>query len=219
VKLTKIVYPVILIGTSLAEVNYSLNLNLASQYVLEGRAATENPFISASLEATVQDFNFSIFSGTAINEEYIETIFYVGYGKELNNGLSFGFGFGHLEFGHDGTNDDELDASVSYNLGYGWEASVSWLYSFEADGSYVDIGVVKSIDLGHGVTLSPYALLAYDFGYSTEDFDGVNHFQFGAEVTYDIFSFAAHQVIALEDVERDGGGDEFFVNTGVTWEF
>ena len=223
-KLIRLISPFFLLGSASAEIGYSLNIDLASQYVSEGRTNTENPFLSTTIESTFQDVTLGFFQGVAIGENLQETNFSFHYGTDLAEGLAFSIGYTHLEFTNEDASDNEVDVSLAYSFGDLWEASVVLVYSDEAEGYFAEAAISKGIDLYKGLTITPYTLVAFDFGFVTEEFDGGNHIQVGFELAYELNAsvqtyLALHRSFALEDIEREGLSGEFWANVGVTWEF
>lgn len=119
-------------------------------------------------------------------ENYSEVNLGVGYGVEAG-GFEFSAGYTRLEFIHDNTKDNELSGEAGYGGFPFASASAAIVYSTEAEGSFLEFTTSVEIPKFFGLlTVSPYALQSFDFGYRTKENDGANNFQFGVEAVLDL---------------------------------
>ncbi len=142
--------------------------------------------------------------------DYNEWNLFAELGFELAEGLDAYVGFTYLAFFESGekSEDREAGAGLSYAIGDYLEAAADFVYSFEAEGSFVELALAAPLDLAEGFGLAPYALLGLDFGYRTEEYDGFNHFQIGLDAEYALserFAIGAYAAyaFALEDIDRE----------------
>ncbi len=124
-------------------------------------------------------------------EQYSEVNIGVGYGVEFHE-VELSVGYTRLEFTHDNTKDNEFFAEAGYGGLPFVSGSVGYVYSTEEDGSFVEIGASVDIPQFFGsITVFPYVLQSFDFGYITPEHDGANNFQIGVEVDVAIWDKAA----------------------------
>lgn len=146
--------------------------------------------------------------GTSV--DYNEWNLFAELGFELAEDLDAYVGFTYLAFfeGGDKSEDREAGAGLAYRIGNSLEAAADFVYSFEAEGSFVELALASPLELADGFGVAPYALLGLDFGYRTEEYDGFNHFQVGLDAEYalgDRFAVGAYAAyaFALEDIDRE----------------
>ncbi|WP_462137287.1 hypothetical protein [Candidatus Mycalebacterium sp.] len=139
------------------------------------------------LGASVDYKGFSVaFDHTGGDKEnFSEINLGVGYGFEFAD-FEFGASYTRLEFTHDDTKDNEWAAEASYGGLPFVSVSVAYVYATEAEGSFVEIAASSDIPVFGRVTVSPYVLQAFDFGYITKENDGANNFQIGVEAGFEV---------------------------------
>lgn len=125
--------------------------------------------------------------------------------EELDICLSYTHEFGGYEFTLDYTrleylSDDAGDNWFSGGLAY---SSFPWLipkilvlHSTEADGQYAAAMLSSDLALfNERLTVSPYVLEGFDFGFATAEYDGPNHLEIGLEAALtltEMLEFGAH---------------------------
>ncbi len=114
----------------------------------------------------------------------------------------------------------EYAAALFYN---GWEhvtPGVEYVYRTDANGGLLALILESEVEIG-GLTLSPYAAVKFDYGYATEDYDGLNHVEAGVawdtslsddlEMTLYIAYLSAQENLRRDDEDNNyfWGGVEF----------
>ncbi|MFP4352484.1 MAG: hypothetical protein ACLFRP_09725 [Puniceicoccaceae bacterium] len=142
--------------------------------------------------------------------DYNEWNLFGELGFALTEELSVYAGFTYLAFFEEGdkSEDREIGAGASYAIGGYLEAAADYVYSFESEGSFVELALAAPLEPAADLELAPYVLLGLDFGYRTEAYDGFNHFQVGVDAAYALTgNFAvggyAAYAFALEDIDKE----------------
>ena len=130
-----------------------------------------------------------------------------------------------LEFLEDGESDNEISAGMEiYGISY-FVPALDYAYSTEADGGFLELSVRSGITLLDGqLSLEPYILEGFDFGYATRKHDGPNNFQMGIDFSFELSKTlsivgSVAQSLAQDDVKHDGLGDVSWVSIGMAAEF
>lgn len=196
-----------------------------SRYVAEGRSELEDGGIfSAELVAARSGFELGLWTAAGHRDNYRELNLTGGYGSTWQ-GVDWGVGYTHLEFGPDSADDDELSGSMVTGLPGGFDLRVGAVYSFEADGTFLQLALSYPFDLfaGH-LQLEPYLLEGLDFGYRTAGHDGLNHMELGIEGNLmindrlSLIGYIRHS-FAQTDVKREGLGDVSWAGVGLSLSF
>ncbi len=207
---------------ALKEVNAEFHGGWESSYVSEGRYELERGglyIFGASLE--YKGFSAVFDHLGSDKENYSEVNFGVGYGFEFKD-FGCSVGYTRLEFTHDETKDNEWGGEISYGGIPFVSATAAYVYSTEAEGSFAELSASVDVPKFFGfVTVSPYALQSFDFGFATDENDGANNFQFGAEITFDILekvSLVGHLSHSVEqkDIKAERRNDDGVKAAG-TW--
>ena len=206
------------------EVEYAANFDWASKYVEQGFETTEDSFYTLSFEAGLNNWSLGLLAGYAPDQDYRETNVSLTYAYTLSDEAEVTFGYTRYDYQEDDSYGNELDLIFYYTPMEELEAYLHFGYNFEVDGVFVESGVSYRYEFDHGFSVTPYALVGFDFDYLTPEFNGGNHVQVGVELAYQVSAesiiyLAAHQSGALENIDREGSGDLFWVNAGVTYEF
>jgi len=193
-----------------------------SKYVSEGRDNLKEGGLF-SLESGFELSNFSFLVWYAISDasNYQELHLSLEYALKFAGFESY-IGYTRLEFLKDSESDNEFSAGVVYTK-YPWLIpAVDYVYSSEANGSFVEFFLRSNIKLVNDrLTLSPYVKEGLDLGYSTEKHDGLNNFQTGLEVVIpltkkiELNGYIAYS-LAQEDVKRENQDDLTWVGIGVS---
>lgn len=210
-----------------------IDLGWDSKYISEGRNNLDKGGIYWAT-AAIQKNNFNVYAtvGRGDSQHYTEWNFGIEYGFDLTDNLSGSVGYQRLEFyGDERAHDNELFSNLEYTVVDWLVPSISYTYSTEADGSFVEVSLHSNWELSQGFTVSPYVTQGFDFKYATEDHDGANHFQFGVEAEYLlpnnlVLSGHISHTIAQEDIKLEarnngvtGSLDETFAGIHLSWSF
>jgi len=200
-------------------------LSYESKYVSEGRNNLEDGGLF-SFESCfgIDGFEFGAWFAIGETVNYQELNVSGEYLYELA-GFDICVGYTRLEFLKDSESDNEINAGVAYTAFPWLIPSLNYVYSTEAEGSFVEISIMSEISiLQERLTISPYIMEGFDFGYVTEEFDGQNNLQLGIEIAVSatdqiqITGYIAHSW-AHEDVRREGLGDQTWAGIGVLLAF
>ncbi|MCK8045135.1 hypothetical protein MSG37_09570 [Shewanella sp. 1CM18E] len=215
------------------EIQALVDLGWDSKYISEGRNNLDKGGIYWAT-AAIQKNNLNVYAtvGRGDSQHYTEWNFGIEYGFDLTDNLSGSVGYQRLEFyGDERAHDNELFSNLEYTAVDWLVPSISYTYSTEANGSFVEVSLHSNWELAQGFTVSPYLTQAFDFKYATEDHDGANHFQFGIEAEYLlpnnlVLSGHISHSIAQEDIKLEarnngvtGSLDETFAGIHLSWSF
>ncbi len=210
-----------------------IDLGWDSKYISEGRNNLDKGGIYWAT-AAVQKDNVNVYAsvGRGDSQHYTEWNFGIEYAFELSENVSGSLGYQRLEFyGDDRDHDNELFSSLEYTAVEWLIPSVSYTYSTEAAGYFVEVSLHSNWELAEGLNVSPYVTQGFDFQYVTEEHDGPNHFQFGVEAEYLlpnnlVVSGHISHTIAQEDIKLEarnegitGSLDETFAGLHLSWNF
>ena len=199
-------------------------------------------------ETKLPDFYVGGWWAVGDDEDFTETNLFIGKVFEWNN-YSLDFSYTWLntdeeeeeedENGDNGDNgnddangheeEDEADEDHELLVVFSCEEcipfvtpEIGYVYSTEADGGAVEIELSKEIEMG-SITLEPFAEALIDFGYVTDEYDGLNHIVVGLEVSIPIHDqvnleiYGAHS-FAEENIRREGGEDHTWGGIGLEFE-
>lgn len=196
-----------------------------SRYVDSGREDLDDSGIfSGELIGSCDGFSLGAWYGVADSEHYEELNLFAAYGFELGD-VAVEVGYTHLEFDPDSGNDDELSLEAEVEVLGGFVIGVGGVYSFEADGSFVEISLAYPLAfLEERLWLTPSVHEGFDYGYRSESHNGPNHVQVGLDLEYKLterttlIGYVAHS-FAQDDVEREELGDVSWFGLGLNAQF
>lgn len=148
--------------------------------------------------------------GVATSEDFIEFNGGIGYQQPLNDWL-FSGSYTRLEFFGDArSHDNELALQIDYQ-GLDWlTPSLVYTYATEATGGFLEFSLTGHWPVNNNISLLPYVMQAWDFGYASDDFDGPNNLQFGlmSDVWLSpmfMLSWHISRTIAMRDIQHELG--------------
>lgn len=207
-----------------------LDAGFDSKYISEGRNNLESGGI-AWTTASLHKNGLTAYAtmGRGTDQHYIEWNFGLEYGFNLSENIEASLGYQRLEFyGNERDQDNELFSTFVYT-GVEWLApSISYTYSSEANGYFVEASLHGHWNINNSFSISPYVTQAFDFKYATKEHDGANHIQFGVESEYllaDSITVAVHvsHSVAQNDIKRENSDssdlDQTFLGGHITWVF
>jgi len=123
--------------------------------------------------------------GSGLEEDYKELQFSAGLSFNLSD-VGISFGLTDLSFLHDDSKGQEFYTELSYS-------KINWLtptlvnvYSFEAEGSFLELLLEFNIpSQNEKFGIAPFLLAGYDLGF-VEDIHCINNFQTGLELSYQL---------------------------------
>ncbi len=172
--------------SSMNNMEISYNNSFESKYISEGRDNLESGGLSSfNTDISYHWFNLNIWYGTGADKDYRELQYSAGLSFDLSN-IGINFGLTDLSFLHDDSKDQEFYTELSYNK-FNWlTPTLVNVYSFETEGSFVKLLLEFNIPLQiEQLSLTPFLLGGLDFGY-VEDTNGLNNFQMGMELSYQL---------------------------------
>ncbi|QYJ97510.1 hypothetical protein K0J45_18760 [Shewanella alkalitolerans] len=192
------------------DTNVILDLGWDSKYISEGRNNLDKGGIYwATAAVQIDDLTLFTTVGRGDSQYYIEWNMGLEYGFELGDNLSAALGYQRIEaYGDERCGDNELFATLEYT-GIAWlTPSLSYTYSTEAAGYFVEASLHSEWPVSDRLTLTPYVTQAFDFQYVTEAHNGPNHFQFGLEAQYQladrlVLSGHLSRTLAQEDIKQE----------------
>lgn len=203
----------------------SAGITWESKYVSEGRDNLEDGgLFSSETSFEINGFGFGAWYAIGDSVNYQELNLSIEYQFEMAE-FETSIGYTRLEFLKDDENDNEFSAGVAYTALPWIIPTLSYIYSTEAQGAFIEVSVRSDIPvLKERITLSPYILEGFDFGYATEEYDGPNNLQLGIETAVSatdqihITGYFTHS-LAHEDMEREGLNHQTWGGIGVSAEF
>jgi hypothetical protein len=196
-----------------------------SRYVDSGREDLDDSGIfSGEVSGSYDALILGAWLGVADSEHYQELNLFAAYGFRIA-GVELELAYTHLEFEPASENDDELSIEAETEVVGGFVLGAGGVYSFEAEGSFFEIGLAYPIDFAEErlwVISSAYA--GFDFGYRSHAHDGLNHIQVGLDLEYvvtertTLIAYVAHS-FAQDDVEREDLGDVSWFGLGLSAQF
>jgi hypothetical protein len=184
-----------------------------SHYVDSGRDDIEDSGIfSAEIVSSYEAWSVGTWLGIADRVHYQELNVFAAYGVQLA-AVDLEFAYTHLEFDPDSGNDDELSIAAETELIGGWVIAGECVYSFEAVGSFLEVGFAYPLVYDdERLYLRPSLHAGFDYGYRSEAYDGLNHiqisidFEYALTERYTLIAYVAHSY-AQDDIEQEGLGD------------
>ena len=199
-----------------------------NKYIDEGMRELEDGGIFTP-EFVVEFENFHNFYigawwALADDEDFTETNLFIGKTFEWDDmSLEFAYIWIH-EDEEDGSEEDhELEAVFSCDcLPWNITPEVGYVYSTKQDGGALEIELGKEIEMEY-FSIEPYIETLVDFGYVSDEYDGLNHIAVGLEVSIPISDevslgiYGAHS-FAEENIRREGEDDKTWGGIGLEFE-
>jgi hypothetical protein len=183
-----------------------------SRYVTEGRDNLDsNPLVSAGVDLTHQAFTAGVWQAWANGSDYRENNLFVEYAPFFEHWSPY-LNVTYLQFHPQGPDDVETGAGFSAPLQPWLSLSLDGTWSKQASGAFYALTLHTRRELFANWTGKLHITQTYDDGYASEDYNGPNHREVGAQLVWEVRSaLELHAGLqhswAGEDVRRDGGGD------------
>ncbi|MDG5816492.1 hypothetical protein QA601_15450 [Chitinispirillales bacterium ANBcel5] len=199
-----------------------------SRYVSEGvNNLPGSSLLASELQLSIRDFGAGVWWGKGLQERYNELNFFAFYEFELRP-IEFVLGVEiSTQPSPGGPATAELFAEMAHQPIPAINLFLIALYDFiEEQGGYIETGAEIPLSFAEvRLNITPYSLISLDLGYMSEPrTPALNHFQFGAIaellITDNIlFLTNLNQSIALTNLRDEGLGDQWWIETGVGFEF
>ena len=177
--------------STMNNIEISLSNSFDSKYISEGRDNLENGKLSSfNTDISFKFVNLNMWYGSGAGTDYRELQFSAGLAFDLSD-IGISFGLTDLSFLHDDSKDQEFYTELSYNK-FNWlTPTVVNVYSFEADGSFIELLLEFNVPLqNEKLCLTPFFVAGLDYGY-VEDTNGLNNLQAGFELSYQLIDNVA----------------------------
>lgn len=183
-----------------------------SRYVTEGRDNLDsNPLVSAGADLTHQELTAGVWQAWANGSDYRENNLFVEYTPFFEHFRPY-LNVTYLQFHPHGTDDVETGAGFSAPLQPWLSLSMDGTWSKQASGAFYALTLHTQRELLPDWTGKLHLTQTYDDGYASEDYNGPNHREVGANLLWNVLpALELHagwqHSWAGEDVRRDGGDD------------
>lgn len=211
---------------SAANVPLTANIDLGwdSKYVSQGRNNLAKGGIYW-MNTSIQYGNLTTYAlvGRGDSQAYTEWNIGLEYALDLSEHLEANLGYQRIEgYSSSRCQDNELFAELAYTTKPWLVPSVSYVYSTEAAGYFVELSLHSYWQVTEQFTLSPYVTQGVDFKYRTEEHNGRNHLQFGLEASYNLtenMNISGHisHSIAQADIEQEAATNGDFSSQDQTY--
>jgi hypothetical protein len=164
----------------------SISNSYDSNYISEGRCNLASGGLS-SLNADISYYwiDINMWLGTGLDSDYRELQYSGGLSYDLRS-VGISIGLTDLSFLHDDSKDQEFYTELSYNKFTWFTPSLVNVYSFEADGSFLELLFEFNIPFKNNqIELKPFLLGGFDLGFVDETYC-LNNFQTGVELSYQL---------------------------------
>ncbi|QYJ78751.1 hypothetical protein [Shewanella acanthi] len=181
-----------------------------SKYVSQGRNNLDDGGIYW-MNTAVEFGNLTAYAlvGRGDNQNYTEWNLGLEFGFNLTENLETTVGYQRIEVTGDYRCwDNEIFAELAYTTTPWLVPSVSYVYSTEMAGYFVELSLHSDWELSEKLSVAPYISQGFDFKYRTKEHDGRDHLQFGLEASYafsDSINLTGHisHSVALRDIELE----------------
>lgn len=203
---------------SATSLEVALSAGYESRYVSEGRDnLVGDGLLGTTLELGYRGFTGGAWYANSPAADYDELNSWVQYDHALGD-FEISVAYTHLRFLSDDTHDNEIGLGLGYRaLPWNLSASALGYYSFEAEGTFFELGLNGEYEVKPWLTLSPYLILGINSGYISDGHNGANNLEMGlaAEIPLrDRLSLVVHGSYNFE-INSDPGqyaGDESLNN-------
>lgn len=211
----------------------TLDLGWDSAYLSQGRDNLQHSGIYWAY-TEVQQGNFTTYAlmGRGDNQAYTEWNLGLEYALAITEHLEAHLGYQRIEAYSDSRcRDNEFFAELAYTAVPWLVPSINYVYATEAAGYFVELSLHSPWELDDKFTLTPYITQGFDFKYRTEKHNGVNHLQFGLEVSYRVTTAMAltghvSHSLAQADIEQEAlangeanSQDQTYAGLHFNWRF
>lgn len=203
-----------------------------SRYVTEGRDnLSANSLVSASTEFSIDEFSVVPWVADGAAVDYSEFNLNIVYGSRLSESLILYTGYNYVHGRFKGEND--TDNEISLDLAYKWVKHVNALasiyYSFDANGSFMEVALKYNNAINKTVHYSVQGVLGVNAEYVPDGHNGFNHFQLRANASYhpgrqiELYAYSGYNLAINRDVinyaDDESLSDFLWSGIGLTYLF
>ncbi|MDD8045768.1 MAG: hypothetical protein PHF14_04815 [Verrucomicrobiota bacterium] len=193
----------------------------ASRYVSEGVNWLDEGGL-ATMEGSLSAGPLTVGTWWGLGDsiDYQESNLFMVYGLEFSS-LRASAGYNWLHYFEDDQNDHQLAAMFEWLQLPIVTPAVNYSYFTETEGGFLEAMLQAEFHpVTNSLTLQPYVLAGFDFGYVSPEYDGANHVQLGLEGSYRFTPSASmyagvHHSMAWENLDRADLGDETWIGLGL----
>lgn len=225
---SKITLSVAFVMSTFCAVGTELSVGYDTKYVSEGRNNLDDGgIVWGTLNTDINEqVSFSTVYGyaTSSNTDYDELNVGIQYASSVES-IDFYVGYTYLAFLKDDADDNEVSFGASWQNFDSFSPFIDFVYSTEASGSFVQLGIQTEAEATTSLSINPYLILAYDFGYASESHDGYNHAAVGVNANYAIDSafsvrLSVEQTFGGSDVRGERGqSDQFWAGMHLNYAY
>jgi hypothetical protein len=203
-----------------------------SRYVTEGRDNLSGHGIySLSTEINYNNLSFIPWVADGIGTDFYELNLNFIYGVKLLDNLDVFFMYTNIQSRLAGIrfSDDEVGLDLVYFYNNLFYVTANIYYSFEFDGAFTELAVKKAYFIDNDLSLNLKAAVGFNSGYIPFGHNGINHGQFGAELSYqfieamEAYAYAGYNQAINRDTNRypddESLQDFFWGGIGLSYRF
>ena len=170
-----------------SQFDWHTHLLWESRYVSEGRDnLSGDNIISLSSDFIFDKLTFVPWVAYSAGADYSELNLNVVYSTSLTKELTASLGYNHIRsrYHGEGAWDNEISLDLDHKLLNQLAVFASIYHSFDANGSFTDIGTRYEYTQSKKVHYHVEASLGANAGYISDGHNGLNHFQIRADASY-----------------------------------
>ena len=203
-----------------------------SRYVTEGRDnLSGGNLVSVSSEFIIDELNIVPWLAYSPDADYSELNLNFVYGTDLTDDLLAYFGYNHIRarYRDERAIDNEISFDMAYRLFEHVGAFAGIYHSFDADGSFVEMGVKYFGNLNKKIHYSVLGSMGANADYIPDGHNGLNHVQLRVNAAYqlvmqiELHCYAGYNQAINRDAIKYAGdeslGDFFWGGVGLTYLF
>ena len=180
-----------------------------SRYVSEGRDNLDgDSLLSASSDLSFGPVTFAPWFAYAPESDYTELNLSLIVGTDVGEDFEVYAGYTHLRFPKLDTFDNEVGVGGAFTGFEFVDIGADLYYSFDAEGSFLEINATKELSLTDKFTISPVAIMGFNAGYIPDGHDGANNLILGLEPSFaisdriELTGFAGYNIAIDSDPSR-----------------
>ena len=212
-------------------VSAEFEMFFSNKFIEEGESeipgrAVMTPELEIEFEGVhIGDFELPSFfieaeAAIAESEDFRESELSIGKEWEFDNfSMTLGYTWVYEDEDGDGEDDHEFFLGLSCEcLPFEIVPDLSYVHSTEADGGMIEVELAKEIEMEY-FSIEPYVGAIIDFGYVSDEYDGLNNILVGLAVNIPLTDavslgmYATHS-FAEENLRREDEGDQTWGGIG-----
>lgn len=165
---------------SATSLEVDLSAGYESRYVSEGRDNLDGDgLLGNTLELGYQGFTAGVWYANSPAADYDELNSWLQYNHAIGD-FEISVAYTHLRYFSDDAHDNEVGLGLEYGaLPWNLAASALGYYSFEAEGTFFELGLNGEYEIKPWLTLSPNLVFGINSGYISDGHNGANNLEMG----------------------------------------